>query len=95
MKSTQTICGITVQVDICEDYACPSHIKQQFSSLEKAVEYMKNNDVIYKPIRQGDKMVTLEITKTAQANENWYENEMRLTSRHMNPAPDLPTDMWE
>jgi hypothetical protein len=95
MTNTQTISNTTVRVTVNEDYACPSHIKAQFKNLEEAVNYMKRNDVIYKSIRQGEKMVTLEILKTEEANENWYENEMKITPKHMNATPDLPTDMWK
>lgn len=93
METIEKIAGVTVTL-IAEDY-CPAHFKQEFKSIPDAVEYMKRNDVIYKPIRMGEKMVTLKLEKTVEANDNWYENEMRITPRHMNPQPKLPTDMFK
>lgn len=93
MTTTQTISNVTVKVTTQE--TCPSHIAQQFKNLEAAVNYMKENDVIYKSIRMGEQMVTLSIEKTEQANENEYENMMKVTPKHHNPTPNLPTDMWK
>jgi hypothetical protein len=95
MTTTQTIANVTVKVTIEDRWPCPEHIKQEFSSLEEAVNDMKRRDVIYKAIRQGDKMVTLQIENTDEAIENWYENEMKITPKHTNPTPDLPTDMYK
>lgn len=87
---TQIISNTTVKVTE-EDY-CPSHLKNEFASLEDAVNYMKRNDVIYKSIRQGEIMITLEIEKTEEANENWYKNEMRLPGSSQTA---LPTAMYK
>lgn len=93
MTTVQTISDVAVKVTVKE--SCPLHITQQFKNLTAAVNYMKKNDVIYKSVRQGEYLVTLEISKTAEANENEYENMMKLTPKHHNPNPDLDTDMWK
>jgi len=92
MTTSKTISNVTVKVTVQEN--CPLHIKQ-FKTLEAAVDYMKDNDVIYKSVRMGEQMITLEISKTDEANENEYENMMKITPKHHNPTPDLPTDMWK
>lgn len=91
MTTIQKILNTTVKVTVNEDYDCPSHIEQEFNSLDDAVSYMKRNGVIYKPIRQGVKLVTLEIEQTEEAKENWYHNAMKL-SQH---EPDLPDNTYK
>lgn len=88
MEQVKTIAGVTVTIEVSEN--CPLHI-DKVASLESAVRYMKRRDVIYKSVRMGTQMYTLTIEKTDEANENWYQNKMRINKQ----GPGLPTNMWK
>lgn len=92
MTTTQKINGVTAKIEV-EKGAKRSHL-QTYSSLEKLVSYMTNNDVIHKGANIGDDFYIVDLEKTDEANENWYENEMRIKNKHF-PQPDLPTDMYK
>lgn len=90
--TTKVINGVTVKIqtegNIAEDRF------KLFTTLESAVNYMTKNDVFYKPTNIAGIMHTLSIEKTDEANENDYENLMKINNRHFT-KPDLPTDMWK
>lgn len=88
---TLEISGVTVSVK--DEGKCPVHITQKFGTMEDAVNYMKENDVIHKGIRMGDSLLTLEIEKTAQAIDNANENDMRIDQNDL--STELPTNMYK
>lgn len=89
MKNIQTINGVTAKAEMEKD-AKRNHLTT-FASLEKAVSYMTNNDVIHKGFNIGNDFYIIDIEKTEEADENWYENEMRISKN----TPELPTNMWK
>lgn len=88
---TQTINGVTAKITT-GDVKYAERFKK-FKSVEKAVDYMTSNDVIYGCYAIGTEMHTIELQKTDEANDNWYENEMRINNKYF-PQPDLPTNMY-
>jgi hypothetical protein len=89
MKNFQKVNGITANVEI-EKNAKRNHLRT-FQNIEKMVEYMVNNDVIHKGANIGNDFYVISLEKTDEANENWYENEMRISKN----TPELPTNMWK
>ena len=87
------ISNATATIIIAEN--CASHIKQVFKNLGEMVNYMKENDVIYKFSRFGSHSITIKLEKTDAAINNFYENEMRIPRRNMIVVEELPTDMFK
>lgn len=90
MKNIQKINGVTAKVEMEKDVK-RNHLTT-FDSLEKAISYMTNNDFIHKGFNIGNDFYVIDIEKTEEANENWYENEIRISK---NNTPELPTNMWK
>lgn len=89
MKNVQKVNGVTAKVEIEKD-AKRSHLPT-FETIEKMVDYMTFNDVIHKGANIGNDFYIIDLEKTDEANENWYENEMRISKN----TPELPTNMWK
>lgn len=89
MKNVQKVNGVTAKVEIVKD-AKRSHLPT-FETIEKMVDYMTFNDVIHKGANIGNDFYIVGLEKTDEANENWYENEMRISKN----TPELPTNMWK
>lgn len=89
MEQIIKINHITCEIEI-EENATRKHLTT-FSTIEKMIDYMTSNDVIYKGANIGNDFYIVRLEKTDQANENWYENEMR-TNKYF---PDLPTNMYK
>lgn len=55
------------------------------------VKDMTKRDVIHKFANIGEDFYTVDLEKTDEANDNWYENEMRVSKN----TPELPTNMFK
>lgn len=92
MKQTEKINGVTVKFEV-EKNSKRNHLTS-FNSLSDMVKDMTSRDVIHKGANIGDDFYIVDLEKTDEANDNWYENEMRINDKHF-PQPNLPTDMYK
>lgn len=92
MKKTQIVNGVTAKIEI-EEGEKRNHLAT-YKNIEEMVSYMTGNDVIHKGANIGNDFYIINLEKTDQAQEDWYENEMRIKNKDF-PQPGLPTDMYK
>ena len=88
MTTEEKINGVTAKITREPD--APSHFPK-FKSIESLIADMIKRDVIYKFANINGERVAVKLEKTDEANDNWYENEMRIN----NHFHDLPIAMFK
>jgi len=91
MENVTKVNGVTAKIRI-EKNAKRIHLNT-YKSLEDMVKYMTDNDVIHKGANIGNDFYTLTLHKSDEANENEYQNSMRINDKNF-PQPDLNTNIW-
>lgn len=87
--TSQKVNGVTAKIQI-ESGEKRGHLTT-YKSLEDMVKYMTDNDVIHKFANIENDLYTIDLQKSDEANENEYENSMRINDKNF----PQPTNMWK